>query len=245
MSKLATIFYAILVYLMFLVIFAYLVAFVAGAPFIPLSVDRGAEASVLVAVAVNLALIAQFGLQHSIMARPWFKRIWTRIVPAQAERSTFMLFTNISLIALFLLWKPIEQIVWELHSPVAHAIIWTIFGLGWAVVLLSTFLINHFEMFGLQQAYHYARGRAAAAPRLREPFLYRYVRHPLYLGFIVAFWAVPRMTLGHLLLAAGMSVYMLIAIRYEERDLITFFGRDYESYRRRVGMLMPRFRRPT
>ncbi len=243
MSKAATFLYALVAYVIFFATFLYLIAFVGNLPFVPRTVDRGPEALLPIALAVDAALIALFGLQHSVMARKGFKRAWTRIVPPQAERSTFVLCASLALIVLFLFWRPIDSVVWNVVSPVGQAILWTIFGLGWAVVLLSTFLINHFELFGLQQAWLHARGRAAAAPVLREPLLYRWVRHPLYLGFFLAFWAAPQMTAGHLLLAAGMSSYMLIAIRYEERDLISFFGREYEDYRARVGMLTPRFRR--
>lgn len=243
MSRLATLLYAAIAYAIFLATFLYLIAFVGDLPVAPRTVDRGAETPFVLALVIDLALIALFGLQHSVMARQGFKRVWTRIVPPQAERSTFVLFASLALILMFLFWKPIDTIVWEVESPAGQILLWTIFGLGWAVVLLSTFLINHFELFGLQQAYLHARRREAPPPRMREPLLYRYVRHPLYLGFFLAFWAAPRMTAGHLLLAVGMSVYVLIAIRYEERDLIGLFGRDYESYRDRVGMLTPKLRR--
>lgn len=243
MSKAATVLYAIAAYAIFLATFLYLVAFVGGLPFVPRHVDQGPAAPLAAALLVDTALIALFGLQHSIMARQGFKRAWARIVPPPAERSTFVLFASLVLIVLFLFWRPVELVVWEVASLPGQAVLWTLFGLGWLVVLLSTFLINHFELFGLQQAYLHARGREAAPPRLRAPMLYRWVRHPLYLGFFLAFWATPRMTVGHLLLAAGMSVYMLIAIRYEERDLVDLFGSDYESYQAKVGMLTPRLRR--
>lgn len=245
MSKAATLLYAVLAYAIFFATFLYLIAFVGDLPFVPRTVDRGTEAPLAVALMTNAALIALFGLQHSIMARQGFKRAWTRIVPPQAERSTFVLFASFALIILFLFWRPIDAVVWEVEAQAAQTALWAIFGGGWSIVLLSTFLINHFELFGLQQAYLYSRGREAAPPQMREPFLYRYVRHPLYVGFFVAFWATPQMTAGHLLLAAGMSVYMLIAIRYEERDLVGMFGHDYEDYRNRVGMLTPRIRRRT
>ena len=243
MSKAATLLYAVLAYAIFFATFLYLVAFVGDLSLVPRTVDRGAEAPLAVALVSNVALIALFGLQHSVMARQGFKRAWTRIVPPQAERSTFVLFASLALILMFLFWKPIDVVVWEVATQPAQTVLWALFGLGWLIVLLSTFLINHFELFGLQQAYLYAQGREAAPPQMRQPLLYRYVRHPLYLGFFLAFWATPQMTLGHLLLAAGMSAYMLIAIRYEERDLVGLFGRDYEEYQARVGMLMPRLRR--
>jgi protein-S-isoprenylcysteine O-methyltransferase Ste14 len=177
------------------------------------------------------------------MARQGFKRWWTQVVPRPAERSIYVLMASAALILLMALWRPIDTVIWSVSAPLAANLIWAIFALGWATVLLSTFLINHFELFGLQQAWFNMRGREAAAPRFHQPLLYKLVRHPLYLGFFLAFWATPQMTAGHLLLAFGVSIYMLIAIRYEERDLVSLFGQDYEDYRGRVGMLTPRFRR--
>lgn len=243
MSRTASLLYALIAYAIFFATFLYLVAFVGDFGFVPKTVDRGPDAPLAVALVTNLALIALFGLQHSIMARQGFKRAWTRIVPPQAERSTYVLFASLALIALFLFWRPIGGEVWNFTNPALAMILTALFFMGWATVLVSTFLINHFELFGLQQAWLYARGREAAPHQLREPLFYRWVRHPIYAGFFLAFWATPQMTMGHLLLAAGMSVYMLIAIQYEERDLVGMYGRDYEDYRTRVGMLTPRFRR--
>lgn len=243
MSRSATVLYAVIVYGIFFATFLYLIAFVGNLALAPVTVDRGPNAPVAVAIATNVVLISLFGFQHSIMARQWFKRAWTRIVPPHSERSTFVLFASLALIVLFAFWKPIPAVIWSIESPLASAILWAIFGLGWLTVLLSTFLINHFELFGLQQAYFHVRGRQATQPQLREPFLYRVVRHPLYVGFFLAFWATPTMTAGHLLLAIGMSAYMLIAIQYEERDLVDMFGPDYQDYQTRVGMLTPRLRR--
>jgi len=190
-------------------------------------------------------LIALFGLQHSVMARQGFKRAWTRIVPEPIERSLYVLIASLVLIALFWFWRPLPTEVWRVENSIGVAILWALFAAGWLTVLLSTFLLNHFELFGLQQVYLHAKGRAGAPPRFRTPFFYKLVRHPLYLGFFLAFWATPVMSQGHLLLAVGMSVYMLIAIVYEERDLVGLFGEDYENYRRDVGMLTPRLRRRT
>lgn len=243
MSRTASLLYALIAYAIFFATFLYLVAFVGDFGFVPKTVDRGPDAPLAVALVTNLALIALFGLQHSIMARQGFKRAWTRIVPPQAERSTYVFFASLALIALFLFWRPIGGEVWNFTNPALAMILTALFFMGWATVLVSTFLINHFELFGLQQAWLYARGREAAPHQLREPLFYRWVRHPIYAGFFLAFWATPQMTMGHLLLAAGMSVYMLIAIQYEERDLVGMYGRDYEDYRTRVGMLTPRFRR--
>jgi protein-S-isoprenylcysteine O-methyltransferase Ste14 len=243
MSRAASLLYALIAYAIFFATFLYLVAFVGDFPFVPRTVDRGPDATLAAALVTNIALIALFGLQHSIMARQGFKRAWTRIVPTQAERSTYVLFASLALIVLFMFWRPIGGEVWNFTNPVLALILMALFWMGWATVLVSTFLINHFELFGLQQAWLYARGREPAPHELREPLFYRWVRHPIYAGFFLAFWATPQMTMGHLLLAAGMSVYMLIAIRYEERDLIGMYGQGYEDYRSRVGMLTPRFRR--
>jgi methanethiol S-methyltransferase len=245
MSRAISLLFAVAAYAVFFATFLYLIVFVGNLDFgalTPRTVDR--PASTLppgAAIIVNLALIALFGVQHSVMARQGFKRAWTKIVPRHVERSFFVLIASLVLLVMFRFWQPIDMVVWSITAPIASNTLWLLFWAGWGTVLISTFLINHFELFGLQQAWVYARGRELTPPRFHTPFLYRWVRHPLYLGFFVAFWATPHMTAGHLLLAAGMSVYMLIAIRYEERDLVAFHGRDYEDYRGRVGMLLPRF----
>ena len=243
MSRALSMLFAIIAYAIFFATFLYLIVFVGDFSFAGRTVDVGQEAPVLTAVAIDVALIALFGLQHSVMARPAFKAKWTKIVPPQAERSVYVLAASIALMIMFLFWRPIDTIVWNVGNPILSQLIWLLFWAGWAVVLISTFLINHFELFGLQQAWFHVRGREAAKPELREPFFYRWVAHPLYLGFFLAFWAAPEMTVGHLLLAAGVSVYMLIAIRYEERDLTDLFGDDYRNYRHGVGMLLPKFGR--
>ncbi len=243
MSKAASLLFALVAYAIFFATFLYMIAFVGNLSFVPKTIDRGPDASLALAVVINLGLIALFGVQHSVMARPAFKQAWTRIVPKQAERSMFVLLASVALIILFAFWRPIAGTVWSVGGPAA-VILWGLFALGWGIVLLSTFLINHFELFGLQQAWFHARDREAAAPQLREPLLYRLVRHPLYSGFFLAFWSTPQMSYGHLLFALGMSVYMLIGVRHEERDLVDMFGEDYEDYRQRVGMMTPRMRRP-
>jgi methanethiol S-methyltransferase len=231
--------FALIAYAIFFLTFLYLIAFVGNLPWVPLTVDRGPDAPLGVALIGNLLLIALFGAQHSVMARQGFKRAWTRVVPEPAERSVYVLMASSVLIILFSLWRPIDGVVWKVDSPLLTGVLWALFAAGWGIVLLSTFLINHFELFGLQQAWFNLRGKAAAAPRFHQPFFYKLVRHPLYAGFFIAFWSRPRMTEGHLLLAVGMSLYMLIAIRFEERDLVGYFGRDYEEYQGRVGMLIP------
>jgi protein-S-isoprenylcysteine O-methyltransferase Ste14 len=231
--------FAIVAYAIFFATFLYLIGFVGGLDVLPTTVDKGPAGSVASAVITDLVLISLFGLQHSVMARQGFKRAWTRTVPQPIERSVYVLFASAALIIMFTFWRPIDGVVWDVGNPVGRTILWALFLAGWGIVLLSTFLINHFELFGLQQAWLHLRGREAAPHVLRQPLLYKWVRHPLYAGFFLAFWSTPHMSYGHLLLAGGMSIYMLIAIGYEEKDLISYFGRDYEEYRGRVGMLIP------
>ena len=233
--------FAIVCYAIFFATFLYLIVFVGDFLFATVTVDTGPQAPAAVAAIIDVALIALFGLQHSVMARPRFKAWWTKIVPPPIERSVFVLAASLALIILFLCWRPIDLIVWDVRNPILHDLIWVLFWAGWATVLVSTFLINHFELFGLQQAWIHVRGHQAAKPELRQPGFYRWVAHPLYSGFFLAFWAAPQMTAGHLLLAAGVSIYMLIAIRYEEHDLTDLFGDEYRRYRSGVGMLIPKF----
>jgi protein-S-isoprenylcysteine O-methyltransferase Ste14 len=235
--------FGLLAYLIFFATFLYLVAFVGNCPAIPFAIDRGPAAAWPVAAGIDLALIALFGLQHSVMARRGFKAAWTRIVPPPVERSIYVLFASLALIVLFVFWHPIPMPVWTATNPIAVYALWALFGLGWLIVLVSTFLLSHFELFGVHQVWAHAGGRPIPAPEFRTPLFYARVRHPLYSGFILAFWATPVMTAGHLLLAAGMTVYILIAIRHEERDLVWLFGTQYQDYRRRAGMLLPRFGR--
>jgi len=243
MSRALTLIFAIVAYAIFFATFLYLICFVGNIPLVLLTVDVGTQGPVATAVIIDVALIALFGVQHSVMARQGFKRWWTKVVPWAAERSVYVLMASAALILLMALWRPIDAVVWSVTAPMASNLIQAVFWAGWATVLLSTFLINHFELFGLQQAWLNMLGRQAEPHKFHQPLLYKWVRHPLYLGFFLAFWATPQMTAGHLLLAIGVSVYMLIAIRYEERDLVDYFGKDYEDYRERVGMLTPRFRR--
>jgi protein-S-isoprenylcysteine O-methyltransferase Ste14 len=247
MSKAATIVFAIVAYAVFFATFLYLIVFVGNLSFgelSPRTVDSPAsELALGAAVVVNIALIALFGVQHSVMARQGFKRAWTRVVPPPAERSVYVLMASLALMVMFAFWQAIPTVIWDISDSPLAIVLWVLFAAGWLIVLLSTFLINHFELFGLQQAWFHARGRTADEPQLRQPLFYKWVAHPLYSGFFLAFWATPRMTAGHLLLAVGLSTYMLIAIRYEERDLHSLFGSKYQEYRSNVGMLTPRFRR--
>ena len=243
MSRAATLLFAIVAYAIFFATFLYLIVFVGDFSFARITVDEGPPGPVAAAAAIDIALIALFGIQHSVMARQGFKKWWTRVIPKPAERSVYVLMASAVLIVLMTLWRPIPSAIWDIANPLAANAIWGLFWIGWGMVLLSTFLINHFELFGLQQAWLNMQGREAEPPKFHQPLLYKWVRHPLYLGFFLAFWAAPEMTAGHLLLAVGVSIYMLIAIRYEERDLVDMFGQDYENYRRDVGMLTLRFRR--
>ena len=243
MSRAASLLFAIVAYAIFFATFLYLVAFVGDFAFVQRTVDRGADAPVALALLVDLGLIALFGLQHSIMARQGFKRAWTRMVPPHLERSMYVIAASVALIIMFMFWLPIPREIWDAGGTMLELPLWVLFAIGWAIVLLSTFLINHFELFGLQQAWLNLRGRDAKPPELRQPLFYKWVAHPIYAGFVLAFWATPQMTAGHLLFAAGMSVYVLIAIRYEERDLRALYGENYDVYRSGVGMLTPRFRR--
>lgn len=245
MPRAASLLFAIFCYAIFFATFLYLIAFVGDLP-VPQTVDSPPSALAPVTAAiVDVALIALFGLQHSIMARPGFKRAWTQVVPPQVERSVYVLCASVALLILFWFWQPIDGTVWVVPTTMQwlRYILMALFGAGFEIVLVSTFLINHFELFGLHQAWLHVMGHEAEAPELRQPLFYRWVAHPLYAGFFLAFWASPTMSYGHLLLAIVLSIYMLIAIRYEEHDLTSLFGEDYRRYRSNVGMLLPRFRR--
>lgn len=235
--------YGVLAYLLSLATILYTIGFVDDA-IVPKTIDHGGASNIGMfgAVLIDVALVVMFGLQHSVMARPAFKRAWTRIVPAPLERSTYVAFSSAALAAFMWQWRPIDGYVWQL-GPYGSAIALGISHLGWSLVFLSTFLINHFELFGLQQAFAGALDHRGSEPRFITPFLYRIVRHPLYLGFVLAFWAAPKMSNGHLLFSLAMTVYIVFAIGLEEKDLIAQFGARYVEYRGRVGMLFPRFRR--
>jgi len=245
MSRALNLLFSVVCYAIFFATFLYLIAFIGNLP-VPKTVDGPMTTMPReMKIAIDVALIALFGLQHSVMARPAFKKAWTRVVPPTAERSVYVLFASAALIVLFYFWQPLGRTIWDVGPGMAwlSTILWAIFWGGFGIVLISTFLINHFELFGLQQAWHNMMGMQADRPELRQPLFYRWVAHPLYAGFFLGFWATPHMTSGHLLLAAGVSIYMLIAIRYEERDLTDLFGSDYTRYRSSVGGLVPRFRR--
>lgn len=230
---------ATLCYFAFFVSFVYLVGFLAGYPAMPTHVDKGITASVPVAVFVNLGLIALFGLQHSVMARPGFKAAWTRLIPKPLERSVYCLSTALVLAVFFAFWHELPQIIWDVTNPTVSAIIWGVFLVGILIVFISTWLLSHFELFGLAQAWSHYRGAEPVAPRFRTPLFYRMVRHPIYLGFFIALWATPHMSLGHLILSAGLTVYLVIGATFEERDLVEQFGTTYIEYQARVSMILP------
>jgi protein-S-isoprenylcysteine O-methyltransferase Ste14 len=231
--------YGVAVYVFFLATFLYAIAF-AGNLWVPKTIDSGAAAGVAESLLVNLGLLAIFALQHSIMARRSFKRWWTKFVPPTVERSTYVLAATLALALLLWQWRPIpEPVIWRVENPIGVQVLWAVFWLGWAILLLATFLINHFELFGLRQVFSYLIGREIPEAEFRTPFIYRYVRHPIYLGFLLGFWAAPVMTAGHLLFAIGATGYILVGIWFEERDLIAQFGDRYRQYRDQVGMLLP------
>jgi protein-S-isoprenylcysteine O-methyltransferase Ste14 len=237
MSRILAALYGAAAYLVFLASFLYAVAWL-GNLLVPKSIDSGPGAGLAEALVVNLALLTAFALQHSVMARPGFKRWWTRFVPPPVERATYVLLASLLLFAVCLGWRPLPQVVWDSQGA-AKIALWTLFALGWLVVLSATFMINHFELFGLRQVWLQARGRPYVAPRYVERLLYRFVRHPIMLGFLIAFWSAPTMTLGHLLFAAVTTAYILVALQLEERDLLREHGASYASYRERVPMLIP------
>jgi protein-S-isoprenylcysteine O-methyltransferase Ste14 len=241
MKRLSIVRFGVCVYAVFFAAFLYLIAFVGNLQaFVPRSIDIGGPPSpALLAAAVDLALILAFGLQHSVMARSGFKGWLKQSVPASVERSVYVLCASLVLMLLFWQWRPIATPVWHAQSYIGQVIGWSVFALGFGIVLLSTFLIDHFELFGLKQVIRQWLGSAEPKPGFVTPLLYRLVRHPLYLGFILAFWAGPSMSVGHLLFAAAMTSYILVAIRLEERDLVRSLGPSYEDYRRRVPMLVP------
>lgn len=240
MLRYVVLLYGLACYAVFLLVFLYAVGFIGGF-IVPTKLDGPATASLGEAVAIDLLLVLLFALQHSVMARPAFKRQWTRLVPESAERSTYVLATCIAMGLMFWFWQPLGGIVWDMHGPVLRATMWALFGIGWLLVLVATFLINHFDLFGLRQVWLQFRGQPYTPLHFATPGPYRIVRHPLYVGWLLVFWAAPTMTAAHLLFAASLTLYILIAIRFEERDLVAFHP-DYAEYRRRVPMLIPRWR---
>jgi protein-S-isoprenylcysteine O-methyltransferase Ste14 len=238
MGRFIALLYGIAAYALCIVTLLYAIAFVGDMP-VPKTIDSGAVAPLLESLIVNLVLLSIFAIQHSVMARPAFKAWWTQFVPKPVERSTYVLFASLALVLLFWQWRPLPAVLWHVDQPQIAVAITGLSHLGWLIVLSSTFLINHFELFGLHQVANNLAGRPMAAPRFRTPLYYKFVRHPIYLGLIIAFWATPTMTVGHLLFAAVTTAYIVVGILLEEHDLIDLFGDDYRRYRKRVSMLLP------
>jgi len=238
MKRMLALLFSIVSYLAFFITFIYAIGFV-GDVFVPKSINSGTSGSMARAVFIDAVLLGLFAIPHSVMARPGFKRWWTRIIPEVVERSTYVLVSSLLLAFLFWQWQPIPFVIWEVINPVGHAVLQALFLMGWVIVVLSTFLISHFDLFGLRQVYLYQAGKPSKDLAFRTPGLYKLVRHPLMLGFIIAFWSTPKMTVGHLIFAVGTTTYILIALQFEERDLVRIHGDAYESYRERVSMLLP------
>jgi len=239
MGAFVSLLYGVAVYVLFLATFVYSIGFI-GNVAVPKSLDSGAPGPLAEAVIVDLALLGIFAVQHSVMARLSFKAWWTRIIPPAVERSTFCLAATAALALICWQWQPIPQpVLWRVDSAAGAQLLWAVFWLGWAVLLASTFLINHFELFGLEQVLARFSGKEIAAPKFRTPLFYRYVRHPIYFGFVLAFWAAPVMTAGHFLFSAAATGYILVGAWFEERDLVHQFGEQYRKYREQVGMILP------
>jgi protein-S-isoprenylcysteine O-methyltransferase Ste14 len=238
MSRFIAFLYGVASYVLFLVTFLYAVGFIVGIV-VPKTIDTGLAFPLVEALLINLLLMSLFAVQHSLMSRPGFKRRWTQYVPKSIERATYVLFSNLALILLFWQWRPMPAVVWEVSDPLTAITVTGLSFFGFLIVLTSTFLINHFELFGLHQVASNLTGRPMPEPRFRTPLYYKFVRHPIYLGFIIAFWAAPTMTVGHLLFAVVTTAYIFVGILLEEHDLIDVFGEEYRRYKARVSMLVP------
>jgi methanethiol S-methyltransferase len=238
MGALMSVLYGVLAYVLFLGAFLYAIAFVGNLHSLK-TIDSGEAGPLVPALIIDTLLLGLFAIQHSVMARPAFKSWWTKFVPQPVERATYVLLASLALLLLYWQWRPIPDVIWSATNPNAVLVLRAIFWTGWAVVLISTFLINHFELFGLRQVYARIRGQTLPAPVFKTPFFYKKVRHPIYLGFLLAFWATPSMSAGHLLFAIATTGYILIGIYLEERDLIALFGDQYRRYREQVSMLIP------
>lgn len=238
LKRLGTFIYGVIAYAIFFGTFLYAIGFI-GNIFVPKSIDSGRTGPLSEALLIDAALLAIFAVQHSVMARPWFKRAWTRIVPKEAERSTYVLLSSAALILLFWQWRPIGGVVWSVEQPAIRTALYAVCAAGWLLVLASTFLINHFDLFGLRQVFLYLIGREYTEIKFRTPVLYRHVRHPLYLGWLLAFWSTPVMTVAHLFFAVMTTAYILLAIKFEEKDLVNAHGDEYRRYQESVPMILP------
>jgi protein-S-isoprenylcysteine O-methyltransferase Ste14 len=238
MGRFIAFLYGIAAYVLFFITILYAIGFVSDLA-VPKTIDSGAVVAMTEALVINLLLMSVFAIQHSVMARKPFKQWWTQFVPKSVERSTYVLFSSLALVLLFWQWRPMPTVVWHIDNAQIAMTVTAISLIGWLIVLTSTFLINHFELFGLHQVTSNLTGRDMPAMRFRTPLYYQFVRHPIYLGFIIAFWATPTMTAGHLLFAAVTTAYIFVGIMLEERDLIDLFGDEYRRYKDRVSMLVP------
>ena len=239
MKRLIVLFYGVFSYAVFFATFLYAIGFI-GNLIVPKSIDSVPEAPLGTALFINLLLLGVFAVQHSLMARPFFKRWWTQFVPPAAERSTYVLFSSLALILLFALWEPMGGMIWSVESTAGLWVAYGAYAFGWLLLLYSTFAINHFDLFGLRQTWAYARGREPEPLSFVQPWLYRIVRHPLYIGWLFIMWATPTMTIAHLVFALGSTIYILVAIQFEEHDLQNAHP-EYEEYKKRVPMLIPSF----